>query len=124
MTGETQEMKSFAILSCQLGLMGLNEDGTTPKNTFEPNVLVNRAQFGTVLSRLLFGDTYNIHPGERTLLATIKNNIQSLISSIGHALGVQNIPHQELLRYSKHLQALKDHDIMRQIDSPMMLELR
>lgn len=124
MTGETQEMKSFAILSCQLGLMGLNEDGTTPKKTFEPNQLVNRAQFGTVLSRLLFGDTYNIHPGEKTLLTTIKNNIQSLISSIGHALGSQNIPHQELLRYSKHIQALKDHDIMRQIDTPMMLELR
>ncbi len=124
MHNESKEMQYFAIVSCQLGLMWLQEDGVTPKTLFEPNLIVNRAQFGTVLSRLLFGDTYNIHPWERTLLTTIKNDIKSVISSIGQTFWSSISLHQELLRYSKHLQALKDHDIMRQINTPMMFELR
>ncbi|MCX6824165.1 MAG: hypothetical protein NT085_03485 [candidate division SR1 bacterium] len=124
MNYESKEMQSFAVLSCQLGLMGLQEDGITPQKKFEPNLLVSRAQFGTALSRLLFGNTYNIQPGERTLFITIKNNIKSVISSIGLVFSSAVLLHQELLRYSKHLHALKDHDIMRQINDPMMPEIR
>jgi len=39
--------------ACQLGLMGVGID------SFNPNGLVTRAQFGTVLSRALYGDVYN-----------------------------------------------------------------
>ena len=38
--------------------MGLKSDGT-PKNTFNPKEEVTRAQFGTTLSRLLYGNEYN-----------------------------------------------------------------
>ncbi len=39
--------------ACQLGLMGVGVDN------FDPYGLVNRAQFGTVLSRAMYGNTYN-----------------------------------------------------------------
>ncbi len=48
-----REMQQYAILACQLHLMGV---GTSD---FYPNDTVTRAQFGTVLSRSLYGDTYN-----------------------------------------------------------------
>lgn len=44
----SQEVKDYAIKACQLGIMGIN----TPD--FMPNNTVTRAQFGTVLSRLLY----------------------------------------------------------------------
>ncbi|MCX6824413.1 MAG: hypothetical protein NT085_04800 [candidate division SR1 bacterium] len=40
--------------ACQLGLMGVGIDH------FNPNGLVTRAEFGTTLSRALYGDTYNV----------------------------------------------------------------
>lgn len=44
--------------ACQLGLMGINTDGTTAAS-FNPNGLVTRAQFGTVLSRAIYGNIHN-----------------------------------------------------------------
>ena len=38
--------------------MGINADGT-PIKKFNPSKVVNRKDFSTVLSRVLFGDTYN-----------------------------------------------------------------
>jgi hypothetical protein len=32
----------------------------TPKEYFDPYSIVTRAEFGTVFSRLLFGDMYNV----------------------------------------------------------------
>lgn len=58
MQNETQELQSYAIKACQLGLMGLKTDGT-PADKFNPNGQVNRAIFGTTLSRALRGDKYN-----------------------------------------------------------------
>ncbi|MEI7563571.1 MAG: hypothetical protein WCJ39_08300 [bacterium] len=43
---------------------------------------MNRAQFGTVLSRLLFGDTYNIKPGEETFVIKVENGVQKLVSKV------------------------------------------
>ena len=37
---------------------------------------------------------------------------------------VLNTPHAPLMRYSKHLQALKEAKVMMRISTPMMLELR
>lgn len=120
---ENAEMQYYAQLACQLGLMGLEENWTTPKSTFDPNEYVTRAQFGTVFSRTLFGNTYNVQSEERTLFTSIKNTIYQIFSSLSAWVG-SSATFPQLTRYSKHLQALKDHDIMKKIDTPMILELR
>ncbi|MEI7557625.1 MAG: hypothetical protein WCJ45_01985 [bacterium] len=53
MQNESTEMKFYSRLACQLGLMGV---GVT---NFDPKGEVTRAQFGTVLSRALWGNVYN-----------------------------------------------------------------
>lgn len=58
MNNESDEMKFYAGLACQLGLMGLNDQGSA-NETFNPNETVTRAQFGTVLSRLIRQDKNN-----------------------------------------------------------------
>ncbi|MEI6774521.1 MAG: hypothetical protein WCL18_07225 [bacterium] len=54
-------MKFFTKTACQLDLMGLHPDGKTPKKVFDPEQFVDRAQFGTILSRLIYGDVYNVY---------------------------------------------------------------
>lgn len=44
---QSAEMKFYIKLSCQLGLMGQN------MTDFLPNQQVTRAQFGTIMSRLI-----------------------------------------------------------------------
>lgn len=58
MIQETAEMKLYGKLACQLGLMGLDTNGNPTKN-FNPDDEVTRAQFGSVLSRALRGNSYN-----------------------------------------------------------------
>ncbi len=50
---QSEELQGYIEEACQMGLMG---QGIT---AFNPNGVVTRAQFGTVLSRALYGDTYN-----------------------------------------------------------------
>ena len=50
---ESAELKGYMTYACQLGLMGV---GT---NKFNPNGEVTRAEFATVLSRALYGNTHN-----------------------------------------------------------------
>lgn len=45
--------------ACQLEIMGLESDGKTPLAKFKPNSYVTRAEFGTVLSRTLYGNQYD-----------------------------------------------------------------
>jgi len=94
MDNESQEMKYFAQVSCQLWLMWLHSDWIMVKDSFDPNDPVTRAQFGTVLSRLLWWTTYATDDWQ--------------------------------LYYVKHLQALKNNNIMTQIygDWPNNIELR
>ena len=56
---QTEEMKWYIIKSCQLWLMGYQTDWTTQWINFNPNMYVNRAQFGTILSRLIYGEANN-----------------------------------------------------------------
>lgn len=49
---QSTEMKFYIKLSCQLGLMWVGI------NTFNPQDTITRAQFGTILSRLIRGNTY------------------------------------------------------------------
>lgn len=62
MSKESNEMKYYATVACQLGLMGLDDNGN-PAPTFNPTNTVTRAQFGTVLSRLLYGNLNNAQKG-------------------------------------------------------------
>jgi len=48
------DLEAYAVLSCQLGLMGVGTNGI-----FNPNGIVDRATFGTVLSRVIRGDKYD-----------------------------------------------------------------
>ena len=50
---QSTEMKNYIKLSCQLGLMGVGMD------KFYPTDEVTRAQFGTILSRVIWGTRYN-----------------------------------------------------------------
>jgi len=50
---QSAEMRFYIRISCQLGLMGIN------MTSFDPNGEVTRAQFGTILSRLIRGTIYN-----------------------------------------------------------------
>jgi len=58
MQNQPAELKQYAIIACQLGLMGLKTDGT-PASKFTPDGQVDRAIFGATLSRALRGETYN-----------------------------------------------------------------
>ena len=55
----SDEMKFYAKTSCQLEIMGMKPDGATPMKNFYPEQIVTRAQFGTTLSRLIFGRRFN-----------------------------------------------------------------
>lgn len=74
---ETAEMRSYIRLACQLGIMGVNT------REFQPRVKVTRAQFGTVLSRSLWGDKYeqDVPLYLRYLVPYYKYHIQSLKSA-------------------------------------------
>jgi hypothetical protein len=81
---ETPEMKFYMKIACQLGLMGRESDGKKIKKNFDPNDFVTRAEFGTVLSRLIFEGKYNtsdsIHRYNNHLQALQKIKIMSDIS--------------------------------------------
>ena len=64
---QSTEMKFYINLACQLGIMG---QGIT---SFDPEGIVTRAQFGTVLSRTLYGTEYNNEWAEYYL-----NHLQAL----------------------------------------------
>lgn len=55
----TEEMRSYILLSCKLWLMWFESNGITLKKTFDPEMVVDRAQFGTILSRLIRAGKYN-----------------------------------------------------------------
>ena len=62
MSKQSDEMKYYATVACQLWLMGLDDNGD-PAKEFNPTDTVTRAQFGTVLSRLLYGNLNNAQKG-------------------------------------------------------------
>lgn len=55
---ETDEMKAFMELSCQLGNMGLKRSGAIDEK-FRPNDKVTIGEFATLVSRMLFGTVHN-----------------------------------------------------------------
>jgi hypothetical protein len=91
---QTLEMKNYIKQACQLWLMGFESDWVQVSTSFNPTFVVTRAQFWTVLSRLLFGSRYNIKSWE------------------------------DFVWYKKHLSALRANRIMNNIDSPFDNEMR
>ena len=66
---QSDEMRAYIKLSCQLGIMWI---GMT---SFNPDWIVTRAEFWTVLSRILYGDKYNgWNPYYLNHLKTLKEN--------------------------------------------------
>ncbi|MBU0627169.1 S-layer homology domain-containing protein [Patescibacteria group bacterium] len=68
--------------------MGLKKNGA-PDTIFNPNNFITRAQFGTMLSRLLYDGAYNVPLDSKSLW------------------------------YQEHLEALQENNIMTKISSPM-----
>ncbi len=54
-----KETQYYILTACGLWLMWYEDDGVTVNPTFDPNGIVDRAQFGTILSRVLYGSEYN-----------------------------------------------------------------
>lgn len=79
---ESEEIKIYAKKACALWVMWIYVD------EFMPNKVLDRAEFGTVVSRLLWWDKYNI------------------------------IDTDHRLYYENHLQILKKNDILTQIENP------
>ena len=50
-----KETQYYAIAACRLWLMWYESDGIRTKHTFDPEQVVDRAQFGTIYSRLIRG---------------------------------------------------------------------
>ena len=55
----SDEMKFYTKIWCQLEIMWMQPNGVTPMKNFYPDQYVTRAQFGTTLSRLIFGRRFN-----------------------------------------------------------------
>ena len=91
---ETVESKAYIMRACRLGIMWVHKDGDTPKVNFDPNNLVTRAEFATVLSRLLYDGTYNV---------PLNSTYQ---------------------RYDLHMKALKAKGIIKNISQPRLLETK
>ena len=98
---DSLELQEYMKLSCELELMWMNSDWVTPKTYFDPHSIVTRAEFGTVFSRLIFGEEYNV-PDE------------------------SKVYKQEWFWYKRHLEALKRNGVMTMIDGdrPKYLERR
>mgnify|MGYP001681623766 CR=1 FL=1 len=58
------DLADYIQLAYQLQIMGINADGTLMQ-AFEPHKLVSRAEFATVLSRVIWGNKHNISGDDR-----------------------------------------------------------
>jgi len=58
MDKETNDVKVGVVMACKLGLMWLDSDQKSVSTQFNPDEEVTRAQLGTVISRLMWGNKY------------------------------------------------------------------
>ena len=56
--GQSAELQGYIVEAAQMGLMGLNSDGSVATK-FNPTGVVTRAEFGTVLDRVINGSANN-----------------------------------------------------------------
>ena len=88
-----------------------------------PNELVNRAQFGTVFSRLIFGGTYNLKGNELSLFSKAMNTLNKTAGTVAQFFGVKFSANVGIDRFTKHLAALKKNQVMQKIE-PFIDEIR
>ncbi len=103
---EIPELQEYIVLSCKLGIMGLDYYGN-PETIFNPNYIVTRDQLVTILSRILFGNTYNITPGELSFSDKAKNFFIHSVWNISKAVGIIHPLSSSHDRYTKHLDVIK-----------------
>ena len=92
----SKDLQTFTKTACQLRIMWLEANGKTSLQQFKPYDNIDRAQFATILSRLIYGDQNNIKTGEE----------------------------KQYKRYQKHINALHQEQIMQKIDDITLLEKR
>jgi large repetitive protein len=56
----SKELRTYIELACSMNIMWLEADWRTPLSSFRPSDYVTRAEFATVLSRVLYGNTYDV----------------------------------------------------------------
>lgn len=108
---EIAEVQKYILLSCQLGIMGRDYYGN-PVSTFNPDYVLTRDQLVTILSRILFGHTYNIHPWELWFGIRVKNFFLHSLMNIQIATGIPINIFPTFDRYTKHMNAIKKLNIM------------
>ncbi len=84
---QTEDIQEYIRVACQMGIMGINIED------FDPNGIVDRAQFATVLSRALYWSIYNTETLRYAehIQALKKNNIitdtnPNIIESKGYVM--------------------------------------
>ena len=103
---EIPELQYYIKLSCQLGIMGLDYYWDEVA-IFNPNHVVTRDQFVTILSRAIRWDTYNLQSEEYSFYDKVKNFVVHTATSISNALGLNIKINTPLDWYTKHLEAIK-----------------
>ena len=103
---EPEELQQYIQLSCKLGIMGLDYYGNS-EVVFNPNYFVTRDQFVTMLSRMIFGNEYNIKPGELSFSDRVRNFFKHSLANISKALGIDVTITTPLDWYTKHMEVIK-----------------
>ncbi len=103
---EIKELQKYIKLSCQLGIMGVDYYWN-PDTIFNPNYFVTRDQLVTMLSRILFGDIYNIQEWELTFSNKARNFFVHTLTNIRTALWLNFRISTPLDWYTKHLEVIK-----------------
>lgn len=121
-SNEIKEMQGYIILSCQLGIMGLDYHGD-PTTIFNPDYVLTRDQLVTVLSRILFDDTYNIKEWEITFTMKVRNFFIHTLSNISQATGIPIHITPNIDRYTKHMDTIRKLGVITNYD-PTTKEFR
>lgn len=105
-SNEGEELQYYMRLSCQLGIMWLDYYGE-PTSIFNPNHFVTRDQFVTILSRMLFRETYNLKTEELSFFDKVRNFAVHTVNNVTQALHLNLRIYSPLDWYTKHLEAIK-----------------
>lgn len=103
---ENWETQQYIKLACQLWIMWLDYYGN-PDTVFNPNYYLTRDQFVSILSRIIFGNTYNLQIEEYNFFDKTKNFVVHTLNNICTALNLNIRISTPLDWYTKHLEAIK-----------------
>ena len=104
----TTEMQTFARISCELGIMGLKQNGD-PDSTFRPKDSVPRTEVFTALNRLVNGDIDNSVTGVRYIKHMNRLLQQRVIFDT-------TSPQRKALRWDILLMLMRAYTVIKNID--------